>query len=190
MLPFPLPPPPPVIDIQVTLLVALHRHPAPVLTPKRPSFAFPSKDAPFPERVKFDEDPLCVTVLVIGVASPLPFSTIVPLREVTQPFGATANGTVALVIPPALSAGMLTHEPTLFETAQAQFAVTDTAPLPPAIEKLCDDGEKLKLHTAGSCVMFTNGNTVPCTCTVIVPVRLAPIGFASTENVNDPDPVI
>src|SRR5262245_32744603 len=159
MLPFPLLLDPPMICIQLTLLVALHGHPVPVLTPKRPSLAFPSNDAPLPEREKLLGDPLCVTVLVIGVASPLPLSTIVPLRDVTQPFAATVNGTVASVIPPALSAGMLTHEPTLFDNAHAQLAVTDTAPVPPVIEKLCDAGEKLNLHTAGSCVMFTNGNS-------------------------------
>jgi hypothetical protein len=189
MLPLPLPLAGPLICIQLTSLLALQPQLVPVVTPKRLSLAVASAVALLPESEKFAGDPSWVTVLVSGLARALPLRTMIPLREVTQVFPATVNGTVALAVPPAVLEGMLTQLPTLLLTAQAQLAVTDTAPLPPLTEKFCEAGEKLKLQGAASCVMATNGKRVPTVWTVMVPLRIWPNAFASVEKVNEPEPV-
>src|SRR6266702_4230039 len=85
---------------------------------------------------------------------------------------------------------MLIHWPAFCDSAQAQLAVTKIAPLPPVTGKPSELGERLKLQTAASCVTFTNGDVVFSVETVMVPVRVTPSGFGSTENVNEPLPVI
>jgi hypothetical protein len=190
-LPAPLPLAGPVICIQLTSLNALHPQPVPVVMAKRLSLAVASAVALVAESEKLEGEPSWATVLVNGVASPLPFRTRIPLRDVTQPFPNTVNGTEALVMPPAVDGGTLTQLPTLLLTAQAQLAVTCTAPFPPAIEKFCDEGEKLKLQTAASWVMVTIGlgRVVFSVRIVMLPLRVWPMGFASAEKVKDPDPV-
>src|SRR5689334_2451160 len=134
------------ICIQLTSLVALHPQPAPVFTWKRLSLAVASAAAEVAEREKFEGEPSCVTPLVSDLARPLPLMVIDPLREGRHGLALTLNGTVALVMPPADCDGICSQGPALLATAQAQLAVTFTAPVPPLTEKFCDAGEKLKLQ--------------------------------------------
>src|SRR5262249_32088121 len=136
----PVPKAPPVICIHVTSLVALHPQPVPVLTVKRLSLSFASTLALFPERLKLLAEPSCVRLLVRFFGSELPLRKMVAVRELTQVFAATVMGTTALVMPPALVNGMVSQLPALLDTAQAQFAVTVTAPLPPFTGKVCAVG--------------------------------------------------
>src|ERR1051326_6956750 len=84
MAPKPDPLPPAVSCSQLTSLAAFHPQPAPVLTVNRPSPAVASMLALVADRLKFEAEPSCVTVLVSGVARLLPFKKIVPLRPPIQ----------------------------------------------------------------------------------------------------------
>ena len=173
--PFPDRDAPPVTVIHVLLLVAVHAHPAAVVTALLPVPPAAGSDWLAGEIV-YEHAAACVTVNV------LPAAVSVPVRIVPAVLAATVNATVPFPDPDAPPVTVIHVLLLVAVHAHPAAVVTALLPVPPAAGSDWLAGEIVYEHAA-ACVTV---NVLPAA--VSVPVRIVPAVLAATVNATVPFP--